>query len=86
MAEGKIIKALSGFYYVKSNDTIFQCRGRGVFRKNNITPLVGDNVVFTAENDREGYIMEIKERENELVRPPIANVDQAILIFSAKGS
>lgn len=84
MAEGKIIKALSGFYYVKSNDTIFQCRGRGVFRKNNITPLVGDNVVFTAENDREGYIMEIKERENELVRPPIANVDQAILIFSAK--
>lgn len=84
MAEGKIIKALSGFYYVKSNDTIFQCRGRGVFRKNNITPLVGDNVVFTAENDREGYIMEIKERENELVRPPIANVDQAILIFSVK--
>jgi ribosome biogenesis GTPase / thiamine phosphate phosphatase len=84
MAEGKIIKALSGFYYVKSKDTIIQCRGRGVFRKNNITPLVGDNVVFTAENDREGYIMEIKERENELVRPPIANVDQAILIFSAK--
>jgi ribosome biogenesis GTPase / thiamine phosphate phosphatase len=84
MAKGKIIKALSGFYYVKSKDTIIQCRGRGVFRKNNITPLVGDNVVFTAENDREGYIMEIKERENELVRPPIANVDQAILIFSAK--
>ena len=84
MPEGKIIKALSGFYYVKSNDKIIQCRGRGVFRKHNITPLVGDNVVFTAENDREGYIMEIKERDNELVRPPIANVDQAILIFSAK--
>lgn len=84
MQEGKIIKALSGFYYVKSNDKIIQCRGRGVFRKHNITPLVGDNVGFTAENDREGYIMEIKERDNELVRPPIANVDQAILIFSAK--
>lgn len=84
MPEGKIIKALSGFYYVKSNDTIYQCRGRGVFRKDNITPLVGDDVVFTAENDREGYIMEIKERVNELVRPPIANITQAMLVFSAK--
>jgi ribosome biogenesis GTPase len=60
-----------------------QCRGRGVFRKNKITPLVGDEVVFQAENDREGYIMEVKDRKNELVRPPIANVDQAILVFSA---
>lgn len=83
MPEGKIIKALSGFYYVLSNDRIVQCRGRGVFRKNKITPLVGDEVVFQAENDIEGYIMEVKERKNELVRPPIANVDQAILVFSA---
>lgn len=84
MPEGKIIKALSGFYYVKTDDGIFQCRGRGVFRKNKINPLVGDNVEFIAENRQEGYILGIKERENELVRPPIANVDQAILIFSAK--
>lgn len=84
MQEGKIIKALSGFYYVKTDDGIFQCRGRGVFRKNKINPLVGDNVEFIAENRQEGYILDIKERENELVRPPIANVDQAILIFSAK--
>ena len=83
MPEGKIIKALSGFYYVFSEDHIFQCRGRGIFRKNKITPLVGDEVVFQAENDIEGYIMEVKERKNELVRPPIANVDQAILVFSA---
>jgi ribosome biogenesis GTPase len=62
---------------------MIQCRGRGVFRKNKITPLVGDEVVFQAENEREGYIMEVKERKNELVRPPIANVDQAILVFSA---
>ena len=54
-----------------------------VFRKNKITPLVGDEVVFQAENDIEGYILEVKERKNELVRPPIANVDQAILVFSA---
>lgn len=83
MPEGKIIKALSGFYYVLHNGETVQCRGRGVFRKNKITPLVGDEVVFQAENDLEGYILEIKERKNELVRPPIANVDQAILVFSA---
>lgn len=84
MPEGKIIKALSGFYYVKSGDRIYQCRGRGVFRKKKITPLVGDNVEFIAENIHEGYILDIKERENELIRPPISNVDQAILVFSAK--
>lgn len=84
MPEGIIIKALSGFYYVKSDDRIIQCRGRGVFRKKNITPLVGDYVVFQAESNEEGYILDIKERKNELIRPPIANIEQAILIFSAK--
>lgn len=83
MPEGKIVKALSGFYYVLGNNKLIQCRGRGVFRKNKITPLVGDEVVFQAENDLEGYIMEVKTRKNELIRPPIANVDQAILVFSA---
>lgn len=83
MPEGKIVKALSGFYYVLSDDRLVQCRSRGVFRKNKITPLVGDEVVFQAENDTEGYILEVKERKNELVRPPISNVDQAFLVFSA---
>lgn len=83
MSEGKIIKALSGFYYVLDEGKVIQCRGRGVFRKKNVTPLVGDYVVFQSENDTEGYIMEIKPRKNELVRPPIANIDQAILVFSA---
>lgn len=83
MPEGKIIKALSGFYYVSSGDEIIQCRGRGVFRKKKVSPLVGDEVVFQAENPTDGYIMEVKERRNELVRPPISNVDQAILVFSA---
>lgn len=83
MPEGRIIKALSGFYYVLSNEEIYQCRGRGVFRKNKITPLVGDNVIFQIENEQDGYILEILERKNDLIRPPIANVDQAILVFSA---
>ncbi|MDQ0217124.1 ribosome small subunit-dependent GTPase A [Peribacillus cavernae] len=83
MPEGKIIKALSGFYYVLDGEQTIQCRGRGLFRKNKVNPLVGDYVVYQAENPAEGYILEIKERKNELVRPPIANVDQAILVFSA---
>lgn len=83
MQEGRIIKALSGFYYVESDGEIIQCRGRGVFRKRKITPLVGDFVKFEAESKDEGYIHEIVERKNELHRPPIANIDQAIIVCSA---
>jgi len=83
MPEGKIIKALSGFYYVESSEGIITCRGRGNFRNKKITPLVGDQVVYHVEKSGEGYLLEIKDRKNELVRPPIANVDQAILVFSA---
>ncbi len=82
MPAGKIIKALSGFYYVLDKDEIIQCRGRGVFRKRNITPLVGDYVEYEADNDKEGYILSIEERKNDLVRPPVANIDQAVLVFS----
>ncbi|MBY7143681.1 ribosome small subunit-dependent GTPase A [Virgibacillus sp. NKC19-3] len=83
MAEGRIIKALSGFYYVQAEEHIYQCRGRGLFRNKKITPLVGDFVTFDISNPNEGYIMAIKQRENELVRPPIANIDQAIIVSSA---
>jgi ribosome biogenesis GTPase / thiamine phosphate phosphatase len=83
MPQGKIVKALSGFYYVQDGERMIQCRGRGIFRKNKITPLVGDEVEYQADNDQEGYILEIFDRKNELVRPPICNVDQAILVFSA---
>jgi ribosome biogenesis GTPase len=83
MATGMIVKALSGFYYVQSEDGVFQCRGRGNFRKRQIKPLVGDQVEFEAENVTDGYILDVFERKNELVRPPIANVDQALLVFSA---
>lgn len=82
MPEGKIIKALSGFYYVLDEENIIQCRGRGVFRKRNITPLVGDYVEYEAENEKEGYVLSVKERKNDLVRPPVANIDQAVLVFS----
>ncbi|MCT2538014.1 ribosome small subunit-dependent GTPase A [Aquibacillus koreensis] len=83
MPEGKIVKALSGFYYVQSGDARYQCRGRGVFRKNKINPLVGDEVLFEESNPGEGYILDVKPRKNELVRPPIANIDQAVIVVSA---
>ncbi|WP_227935768.1 ribosome small subunit-dependent GTPase A [Alkalihalobacillus deserti] len=83
MATGMIIKALSGFYYVQAEDGVFQCRGRGNFRLRQIKPLVGDEVEFQVENKTDGYILDVFERKNELIRPPIANVDQALLVFSA---
>ncbi|MBU9720396.1 MULTISPECIES: ribosome small subunit-dependent GTPase A [Bacillaceae] len=82
MGEGRIVKALSGYYYVENENGIFQCRGRGNFRKRKITPLVGDWVEFEAENRTDGYVLEVHDRKNELVRPPISNVEQAILVFS----
>jgi ribosome biogenesis GTPase len=85
MREGQIIKALSGFYYVKDQENVvYQCRGRGVFRNQNITPLVGDYVKFESDNEKEGYIMEVMPRSNELTRPPISNITQAIIVTSAK--
>lgn len=83
MQEGRIIKALSGFYYVKNETGVHQCRGRGVFRLRNISPLVGDHVKFEIDTPNEGYILEVDKRVNELIRPPIANIDQAIIVSSA---
>jgi ribosome biogenesis GTPase len=84
MLEGRIVKALAGFYYVEADSKIYQCRARGKFRKKDQKPLVGDFVTFSYEEGSDGYILSLKERKNELVRPPICNVDQALLVFSAK--
>jgi len=86
MPKGLIVKALSGFYYVEEEESkdIYECRGRGVFRNINITPLVGDRVTFTVTGPYQGYITEISERKNMLVRPPVANIDQVLLVFSIK--
>lgn len=84
MKEGKIIKAVSEFYYVKTTSKVFTCKGRGVFRKREVTPFVGDHVAFEVIDEKEGYITDIKPRKNQLNRPPIANVDQAVIVSSAK--
>lgn len=84
MSQGRIIKALAGFYYVEDGDLIVQCRARGKFRKDEIKPLVGDFVEYEISGDNDGYVMKILPRHNYLVRPPICNVDQAIVVCSCK--
>ncbi len=85
MPEGLIIKALSGYYYVKPEDNqlpIVQCRARGLFKKKGISPLVGDHVFYETTENGEGTVTQIKPRFSELIRPPVANVDLALLVFS----
>lgn len=82
---GKIIKGISGFYYVHAAESgIYECKAKGIFRNQRIKPLVGDNVEIDIldEEKRTGNIIEIKDRKNELIRPAVANIDQALLIFA----
>ncbi len=86
MLKGKIIKGLSGFYYVDTETGLYECKARGIFRKQKITPLVGDNVEISVvdEENKKGIVEIIEERETELVRPPIANVDKALIVVAIK--
>ena len=83
---GKIIKGIAGFYYVYVVESgIYECKAKGIFRKDRQKPLVGDRVRIEVldEKNREGNLVEIFPRKNELVRPAVANVDQAMVIFAA---
>ncbi len=86
MIEGIIVRGVGGNYYVDIGNEIIECRARGLFRVQNIKPLVGDKVLIrlTTENehDRSGYIEEIKERTNEIKRPSVANVEQLLIFFA----
>ena len=79
---GMIMKAISGFYYVETAKELYSCKARGVFRKKRITPLVGDQVQIRLDADGTGYIEEILPRKNFLTRPPVANIDQLIIVTS----
>lgn len=82
---GKIIKGIAGFYYVHVEESgIYECKAKGIFRKDNQKPLVGDNVRITVldEKEKSGSIIEILPRKNSLIRPAVANVDQAFVIFA----
>lgn len=82
MREGIIIKGIGGFYYVLSDGKVYECKARGVFRKEKITPLVGDRVKLE-EKDGKGSIEEILPRKNSLVRPAVANVDNLVIVIAA---
>lgn len=86
MIDGIITKGIGGFYYIDTEQGIYECRARGIFRKNKVTPLVGDNVKMSIidEDNKKGVLEEIKERETELVRPPISNVNKALIVFAIK--
>lgn len=80
---GTIIKGIGGFYYVKVEDQVIECKARGKFRYNELTPLVGDKVEITVKNNK-GVIEKILPRSNELIRPNVANLTQAFVVFSIK--
>ena len=82
MAEGIIMKALSGFYYVDDGTTVTTCRGRGKLRHEKLSPLVGDRVAFTPLSDGQGALDRILPRKNEFYRPAVANIDQLVIIAS----
>ena len=83
--QGKIVKGIAGFYYVHVVESgLYECKAKGVFRKEKIKPLVGDIVEIDIldEEEKKGNIVEILERKNELIRPAVANIDQALVVFA----
>ncbi len=85
--QGKIMKGIAGFYYVYGQDgEVYECKAKGIFRKDNQKPLVGDDVEITIldSREKEGSIVKLLPRRNSLIRPAVANVDQAFVIFAAE--
>ena len=80
---GKIIKGIGGFYYIKTSEGLIECKARGKFRHKDIKPMVGDNVTIKIENGK-GVIEEIQKRTSELIRPTVANVSLAFIVFAVK--
>lgn len=81
---GKIIKGIGGFYYVKTAcGDVFECKARGIFRKENIKPYIGDEVEILVENEK-GSIEKILPRKTMLLRPPVSNIDTVVIVIAAK--
>lgn len=83
--QGKIVKGIAGFYYVHVVESgVYECKAKGIFRKEKIKPLVGDDVSIEVldEDEKKGNIVDILPRRNELIRPAVANVDQALVVFA----
>lgn len=81
--KGRILKGIGGFYYVKTENGIIECKPRGIFRKNGTIPVAGDIVDITVIDENTGVIDAIGDRKNYLIRPPIANIDQLFIVLSS---
>ena len=83
--QGTIVKGIAGFYYVKYEDEVYQCKARGVFKNDGIKPMVGDFATFEkgSGEDDNGWVTEIHERKNSFIRPPISNVDCFVIVMAA---
>lgn len=82
MIDGRVIKGIGGFYYVEAADTIYECKGRGKLKQNKNSLLVGDYVSISVNDNAENTIDEIKPRKNQLVRPPLSNLDRLFIVAS----
>mgnify|MGYP003299886998 CR=1 FL=1 len=80
--KGIITKGIGGFYYVEVANAIYECKARGIFRKNRISPLVGDVVEISVNENAENTIDSILERKNSLIRPPVSNIDNLLIVVS----
>lgn len=80
---GLILKAIGGFYYVETSAGIYECRAKGVFRKRETSPVVGDRVEIETENQMKGTVAKILERKNSILRPPLANLDRIFVVTSS---
>ncbi|RQX46209.1 ribosome small subunit-dependent GTPase A [Staphylococcus capitis] len=83
MKTGRIVKLISGVYQVDVDGVRFDTKPRGLFRKKNFSPVVGDIVDFEVQNEQEGYIHHVHDRDNELKRPPVSNIDELVIVMSA---
>lgn len=81
--EGTIVKGIAGFYYVKTHEDIIECKARGKFRHDQLTPMVGDKVEIEVKNGK-GVMDKIYPRTNQLIRPSVSNVTQALVVFALK--
>lgn len=80
--QGIVMQQVGGFYYVEAAGVVYTCRGRGILRRQGMTPVAGDRVEISAEPDNTGVLEAVLERKNCLVRPPVANVDLLVLVAS----
>jgi ribosome biogenesis GTPase len=83
LIKGLIVKGIGGFYYVKTDEQVYQCRARGIFRDQGVTPMIGDIVDIEVQDDGDAVVDRIYPRKNEFLRPPVSNIDMMVVVAAA---